>query len=606
MEIRHLSLVSQVTGGDNVPIYDGGSLRTRACTIDMISLYVAGNVKPVSGSVSNGNITLVFGDGSSFVISNVKTTGLGDMPQSLVAGQFLRVNALGTGYELVAQPAVGTQITVKNGAVQMGFADTISLTGNASFTGVSGTTATLNVNAVKVASGVAADDLLKFDSSNNQLIPTGVKVTSDGSVIAQPNSYYLGGAHSISSGGENVFFTNLFNAGTYIPTWQKVDITSSPLPTYRNYTDGGASDITLESSTADVLTNPSYVITATASRRLFSATVLPASNQTNVIFELICNGVVVWKRNVGTLTANANKVIVFSNFASPIDVSLGQVFTTNIYSADGAVTLRGSLANNRPYLVVSQRTWADVNIGDMWRSMYDPQNIAGDAFLRSNHTGTQAISTVANLQSSLDAKAAITYVDTQDSLKVDKVAGKGLSTNDYTTAEQTKLAGIAAGANMLKSVYDVNNDGIVDNSAKVNGVDVAGNRFYYGTNASGTPGFYALNFRSVSNIGSAGRPFNSVFTPSATRDTMVYYTINMAVSANSETVSNARVDIQVAGSTVESIETAISITATLGIATVNLTEKKIISAYVPAGATVQLVTSGTVTPTLLSGQEVTL
>ena len=31
--------------------------------------------------------------------------------------------------------------------------------------------------------------------------------------------------------------------------------------------------------------------------------------------------------------------------------------------------------------------------------------------------------------------------------KVDKVAGKGLSTNDYTTAEKTKLAGIVAGAN---------------------------------------------------------------------------------------------------------------------------------------------------------------
>lgn len=31
--------------------------------------------------------------------------------------------------------------------------------------------------------------------------------------------------------------------------------------------------------------------------------------------------------------------------------------------------------------------------------------------------------------------------------KVDKVEGKGLSANDYTTAEKTKLAGIAAGAN---------------------------------------------------------------------------------------------------------------------------------------------------------------
>ncbi|WP_339207347.1 pyocin knob domain-containing protein [Paenibacillus sp. FSL K6-3182] len=38
-------------------------------------------------------------------------------------------------------------------------------------------------------------------------------------------------------------------------------------------------------------------------------------------------------------------------------------------------------------------------------------------------------------------------LDTAVSNKVDKVAGKQLSTEDYTTAEKTKLAGIAAGAN---------------------------------------------------------------------------------------------------------------------------------------------------------------
>ena len=86
---------------------------------------------------------------------------------------------------------------------------------------------------------------------------------------------------------------------------------------------------------------------------------------------------------------------------------------------------------------------------------------------------------------------------------VAKEDGKGLSTNDYTTAEKEKLAGIAAGANkttiansltststssalsaaqgkalkelidakgdMLKSVYDTDGDGIVDNAEKVNG-----------------------------------------------------------------------------------------------------------------------------------------
>lgn len=56
-------------------------------------------------------------------------------------------------------------------------------------------------------------------------------------------------------------------------------------------------------------------------------------------------------------------------------------------------------------------------------------------------THTHIISDVTGLQTALDAK-------------VDKVGGKGLSTEDYTTAEKSKLAGIAAGAevNTISSV----------------------------------------------------------------------------------------------------------------------------------------------------------
>jgi len=52
---------------------------------------------------------------------------------------------------------------------------------------------------------------------------------------------------------------------------------------------------------------------------------------------------------------------------------------------------------------------------------------------RANHTGTQALATIDGLQSALDQK-------------VDVVAGKGLSSADFTAAEKTKLSGIAAGA----------------------------------------------------------------------------------------------------------------------------------------------------------------
>lgn len=39
-----------------------------------------------------------------------------------------------------------------------------------------------------------------------------------------------------------------------------------------------------------------------------------------------------------------------------------------------------------------------------------------------------------------DWQELLTPIDSALALKVDKVAGKGLSTEDYTTAEKTKLA----------------------------------------------------------------------------------------------------------------------------------------------------------------------
>jgi hypothetical protein len=48
--------------------------------------------------------------------------------------------------------------------------------------------------------------------------------------------------------------------------------------------------------------------------------------------------------------------------------------------------------------------------------------------------------------------ATESYVDGKANLKVDKEDGKGLSTNDFTTAEKNKLAGVAEGAN--KTIID--------------------------------------------------------------------------------------------------------------------------------------------------------
>lgn len=79
------------------------------------------------------------------------------------------------------------------------------------------------------------------------------------------------------------------------------------------------------------------------------------------------------------------------------------------------------------------------------------EHLSGYAVSSHGHS----ITDVTGLSSALDGKAGISHthaitdiVDLADSLsaKVDIVVGKGLSANDYTTAEKSKLAGIATAA----------------------------------------------------------------------------------------------------------------------------------------------------------------
>jgi len=72
---------------------------------------------------------------------------------------------------------------------------------------------------------------------------------------------------------------------------------------------------------------------------------------------------------------------------------------------------------------------AEVNVNADWNA------VSGDAQILNKPT----IPSISGL-------ATITYVDTQDALKVDKVTGKGLSQNDFTNTLKTKLDGIQDGA----------------------------------------------------------------------------------------------------------------------------------------------------------------
>ena len=78
-------------------------------------------------------------------------------------------------------------------------------------------------------------------------------------------------------------------------------------------------------------------------------------------------------------------------------------------------------------------------------------DVAATGLFKDVAANTAAIAAV---KATADAAAVKTDVDNALAGKVDKVEGKGLSTNDYTTAEKNKLTGIATGAqvNVIESV----------------------------------------------------------------------------------------------------------------------------------------------------------
>jgi len=144
--------------------------------------------------------------------------------------------------------------------------------------------------------------------------------------------------------------------------------------------------------------------------------------------------------------ANVNIELGYKNLAwfnaNPTLVLLeGQIvylLQTGTYKIGNGVTTLSALS----FLGISSETQTLQNVTDLGATTTN--SITANSFVKTGGTASQFLKANGSVDSS--TYATTTYVDNQDALKVDKVVGKGLSTNDYTTAEQTKLAGIATGA----------------------------------------------------------------------------------------------------------------------------------------------------------------
>lgn len=98
-----------------------------------------------------------------------------------------------------------------------------------------------------------------------------------------------------------------------------------------------------------------------------------------------------------------------------------------------------------------------------------------------------------------DLETILTSYANEIAKKVDKISGKGLSTEDYTTAEKTKLAGLTVSKNLIPTVINspLTQDGITltlnsDYSINANGTATNTTRVYTGEHTL-PAGLYELN-----------------------------------------------------------------------------------------------------------------
>jgi hypothetical protein len=142
--------------------------------------------------------------------------------------------------------------------------------------------------------------------------------------------------------------------------------------------------------------------------------------------------------------------------------------------------------------------------GDMLKSIYDTDNdgvvdlaesISGSPtssqYYGTNSTGTKGFYNLPT-GTNLDVVQGATTLEGATALNF---TGTGVTvTIDGTTAN---IAISTSAGDMLKSVYDTNNDGVIDSAESIAGTP--GTSKYYGTNNVGTKGFYDLPSTTSSN-----------------------------------------------------------------------------------------------------------
>lgn len=151
--------------------------------------------------------------------------------------------------------------------------------------------------------------------------------------------------------------------------------------------------------------------------------------------------------------ADTKEIYTHGNYYS--QVSEAPIDGQKYIRVDGAwYVLSTSSSSTDGLMSSSDKTKLDgIESGAQKNTVLGVKGNSESSYRTGNINITKANIGLGNVDNTSDASKPIsTAQQTALDKKVDKVSGKGLSTNDYTTNEKTKLAGIESGAN--KTVID--------------------------------------------------------------------------------------------------------------------------------------------------------
>ena len=143
--------------------------------------------------------------------------------------------------------------------------------------------------------------------------------------------------------------------------------------------------------------------------------------------------------------------LIPDNIARLDDIPNFEAPVQSVNGKTGEVVLNAADVGALPSTTVIPDALADLTADSTHRTVTDAEKATWNA--KSNFSGNYNDLTNKPTIPSIAGLATETYVNNAVSGKVDKVSGKGLSTNDYTTAEKNKLAGIAEGAEVNQNAF---------------------------------------------------------------------------------------------------------------------------------------------------------